>query len=101
MAAAEYGFQSPPPSYVCWQELCINAFSDYVRRWKASTCGGLQWRFHPENAGFHYKNTISNGAFFQLSARLLCMSGNQAYFNWANKIYNWSVEIGLVEHFSC
>jgi hypothetical protein len=99
MAAAEYGFQSPPPPYVCWQELCINAFNYYVRRWNTSTCGGgLQWRFHPENAGFYYKNAVSNGAFFQLSARLLRLTGNQTYFNWANKIYDWSVEIGLVDH---
>jgi hypothetical protein len=40
MAAAEYRFQSPPPSYVCWQELCINAFNFYPRRWNTSTCGG-------------------------------------------------------------
>ena len=87
MAATEYGFQSPPPPYVCWQELCINAFNYYVRRWNTSTCGGgLQWQFHPENAGFYYKNAVSNGAFFQLSARLLRLTGNQTYFNWANKI---------------
>lgn len=73
--------------------------NDYVRRWNTPTCGGgLQWQFHPENAGFHCQNTISNGAFFQISARLLRMTGNQTYFNWANKIYDWSVEIGLVDH---
>jgi mannan endo-1,6-alpha-mannosidase len=65
IAAAEYRFQSPPPPYVCWQELCINAFNFYARRWNTSTCGGgLQWQSHLENAGFYYKNAVSNGAFF-------------------------------------
>jgi mannan endo-1,6-alpha-mannosidase len=99
MAAAEYGFQRPPPPYACWEELCINAFNDYVRRWNTSTCsGGLQWQFHPENAGFYYKNAISNGAFFQLSARLLRMTGNQTYLDWVNRVYDWSTEIGLVDN---
>jgi mannan endo-1,6-alpha-mannosidase len=98
MSAAEYGFQRPPPPYQCWQELCVNAFNDYVRRWNTSTCGGgLQWQFHPENAGFYYKNAISNGAFFQLSARLLRLTGNQTYLAWANKVYDWSTEIGLID----
>jgi mannan endo-1,6-alpha-mannosidase len=98
MSAAEYGFQRPPPPYQCWQELCVNAFNDYVRRWNTSTCGGgLQWQFHLENAGFYYKNAISNGAFFQLSARLLRLTGNQTYLAWANKVYDWSTEIGLID----
>ena len=99
MAAAEYGFQPPPPPYECWQELCINAFNDYVRRWNTTTCGGgLQWQFYPANAGFYYKNAVSNGAFFQLSARLLRMTGNQTYLHWANKVYDWSSQIGLVDN---
>jgi len=97
-SAAEFGFQHPPSPYRCWQELCINAFNDYVRRWNTSTCGGgLQWQFYPANAGFYYKNAISNGAFFQLSARLARMTGNQTYSHWANKIYDWSTDIGLVD----
>ena len=99
MAAAEYGFSKPPPMYECWQELCINAFNDYVNRWDTTTCGGgLKWQFYPANAGFHYKNAVSNGAFFQLSARLLRMTGNQTYLDWANKVYDWSIEIGLVDN---
>ena len=98
MSAAEYGFQAPPSPHASWLTVCDNTFNNYVRRWNISTCGGgLQWQFHSENAGFFYKNSISNGAFFQLSARLGRMTGDPKYLEWANRIWDWTRAIGLMD----
>lgn len=53
-------------------------------------------QFYPSNAGYFYKNAISNGAFFQVSARLARFTGNQTYVDWAHKTWNWSQAIGLI-----
>ncbi len=45
-----------------------------------------------------FRNSISNGAFFQLSARLARYTGNQTYVDWAEKIWNWTSTIGLVDN---
>ena len=100
MSAAEYGFPPPPSPYECWTEICVNVFNDYVDRWynMSDTCGGgLKWQYTSANVGYHYKNSISNGGFFQLSTRLARMTGNQTYLDWANKIWDWSVTIGLID----
>jgi mannan endo-1,6-alpha-mannosidase len=100
MSAAEYGFPQPPDPYPSWRQICDNAFNDYVRRWEfdSDTCGGgLRWQFTPENAGHDYKNSISNGGFFQLAARLARMTGNQTYVDWAEKVWNWTRAIGLMD----
>lgn len=43
------------------------------------------------------RNAISNGALFQLSARLARYTGNQTYVDWAEKVYNWTTAIGLID----
>lgn len=98
MDAVEYGFPDPFPPAPDWLQICINAFNGYVSRWNTTTCnGGLKWQFHLANAGYEYKNAISNGIFFQLSARLARYTGNQTYVDWAYKAYDWSSAIGLVD----
>ena len=42
-------------------------------------------------------NSISNGAFFQIAARLARYTGNSTYVDWAEKIWDWSSEIGLID----
>ncbi|KAK5957960.1 hypothetical protein OHC33_001150 [Knufia fluminis] len=97
MSAAEYGFPAPPAPAPDWHIIAQNAWEDYVYRWNTTMCGGgLKWQFHPENAGFFYKNSISNGAFFQISARLARFTGNQTYVDWAEKIWDWVEGIGLM-----
>ena len=99
MTATEYGFTNPPAPAPSWLQVCENAFNDYVMRWNTATCGGgLKWQFHPENAGYDYKNSISNGCFFQLAARLARFTGNQTYVTWVDKVWQWSTAIGLVDH---
>ncbi|EXJ88805.1 hypothetical protein A1O3_01869 [Capronia epimyces CBS 606.96] len=98
MSAAEYNFPNPPAPIPSWVTIVQNAWEDYASRWNSSGCnGGLKWQFHPENAGYYYKNSISNGAFFQLSARLARFTGNNTYARWADTIWNWSRGIGLID----
>lgn len=98
MSAAEYSFPEPPSPIPSWLTIVQNAWDDYVPRWNSSGCnGGLKWQFHPENAGYYYKQSISNGAFFQLSARLGRFTGNHTYVHWAETIWNWSSGIGLID----
>ncbi|KIW61603.1 hypothetical protein PV05_01704 [Exophiala xenobiotica] len=99
MSAAEYSFPQPPAPAPSWLDVVENAWQDYFSRWNSATCnGGLKWQFHPENAGYFYKNSISNGAFFQLSARLARFTGNGTYVSWANKIWDWTVGVGLIDN---
>jgi mannan endo-1,6-alpha-mannosidase len=100
MSAAEYGFPQPPNSYPSWEKICDNVFNDFVKRWEfdSDTCGGgLRWHFNPANNGHNYKNTISNGGFFQLAARLARLTGKQVYADWAEKVWDWTHAVGLLD----
>ena len=98
MAAAEYSFPQLPAPYPSWLQIVNNAWLDYTRRWNSTGChGGLKWQFNPNNAGYYYKNSVSNGAFFQLSARLARFTGNQTYIHWADTVWNWVTGIGLID----
>jgi hypothetical protein len=44
------------------------------------------------------KNSISNGGLFQLVARLYRYTGNSEYKDWAEKIWNWSLNSPLVDN---
>jgi mannan endo-1,6-alpha-mannosidase len=96
MSAAEKNYPAPEGSY-SWVQLVENLWNTQVYRWDTTSCGGgLKWQIYPANKGWDYKNSISNGAFFQLSARLARFTGNQTYLDWALKSYEWSTEIGLI-----
>jgi len=76
MTAAEMKFPDPPKRYPSWIALAQGVFQNQVDRWDTEYCGGgLRWQIFFSNAGYDYKNTISNGAFFQLSARLARYTG--------------------------
>ncbi|KAJ9622214.1 hypothetical protein H2204_011562 [Knufia peltigerae] len=99
ISAEEYSFPQPPAPAPSWLKIVENSWQDYVARWNTTKCnGGLKWQFHPQNAGYYYKNSVSNGAFFQLSARLARLTGNQTYIHWANKIWDWTVGVGLIDN---
>ncbi len=70
-------------------------------RWIASsdTCGGgLKWQVFSTSPGYDYKNSISNGGFLQLAARLYRATNNQTYYEWAIHVWDWSVKIGLIDN---
>jgi mannan endo-1,6-alpha-mannosidase len=98
MSAAEKNFPQPTVGNYSWVQLTENLWNTQVRRWDTSTCnGGLKWQIFPFNNGYNYKNSVSNGAFFQLSARLARFTGNQTYIEWANRTYDWMDNVGLID----
>lgn len=97
MSAAEKDYPQPTIGNYSWLQLTENLWNTQIPRWDTSSCGGgLKWQIFPFNNGYDYKNSVSNGAFFQLSARLARFTGNQTYVEWAERSYNWTRDIGLI-----
>ncbi|KAH0541811.1 hypothetical protein FGG08_003766 [Glutinoglossum americanum] len=97
MSAAETAFPDPPSDKPQWLALAQAVFNLQTTRWANDTCdGGLRWQIFPFNNGWNYKNTISNGCFFNLASRLARYTGNQTYADWAEKMYDWVESKGLV-----
>lgn len=97
MSAAENRFPDPPEDRAQWLALAQAAFNQWASRWDETVCGGgLRWQIFTFNSGFNYKNSISNGCFFNVAARLARFTGNQTYADWATKIYNWQESVGLI-----
>ena len=91
MSAAELNFPDPPAkSGTSWLALAQAVFNLQTARWDTQNCGGgLRWQIFTFNNGYDYKNSISNGGFFQLAARLARYTGNETYALWAEKSYDW------------
>jgi mannan endo-1,6-alpha-mannosidase len=71
MTAAEVNFPNPPASSPQWLTLAQAVFNRQAARWDNDTCnGGLRWQVFQYNNGYDYKNSISNGCFFSMAARL-------------------------------
>lgn len=102
MTAAENSVTAPSTfnsSIPSWLRLTENLWNTQAARWNTSTCGGgLKWQIFTFNSGYNYKNSISNAAFFHLSARLYRYTGNQTYLTWAQRTWDWSQNIGLIAH---
>ncbi|KAJ4270473.1 hypothetical protein NW762_002158 [Fusarium torreyae] len=100
LSAAERNFPQPNKDLPSWLDISINVFNELAGRWNTTNCGGgLLWQIFPENPnGMTYKNSVSNGGFFQLAARLARATGNSTYLDWANKIYDWSWDVGFIDH---
>jgi mannan endo-1,6-alpha-mannosidase len=99
MTAAENDFPSPPSDsgVDSWLQLAQNVFDTQVLRWDTKTCdGGLRWQIYPFNNGYDYKNSFTNGNFMQLAARLYKMTNNQTYSDWAEKVSQWSFDVGFI-----
>ncbi|KAK3390241.1 glycoside hydrolase [Podospora didyma] len=99
MSAAERNFPQPESSIPPWLNLGENIWNSLASRWNTTHCGGgLLWQIFASNPnGLDYKNTVSNGGFFQLSARLARATGNQTYLDWANKVWDWTKEVGMID----
>ncbi|KAF4467883.1 DFG5 [Fusarium albosuccineum] len=99
LSAAERNFPQPNKKLPSWLDISVNVFNELVGRWNMTACnGGLLWQIFPENPnGMTYKNSVSNGGFFQLAARLHRATGNGTYLEWANKIWDWSWEVGFID----
>lgn len=97
MSAAERNFPNPPDDKPQWLEMAQAVFNTQAARWDMSSCGGgLRWQIFTWNNGYNYKNTISTGGFFNLAARLAKYTGNQTYHDWAEKAWDWTVDVGFL-----
>ncbi len=97
MSAAEMGFVNPASDEPQWLALAQAVFNDMASRWDTSTCGGgLRWQIFTWNEGYTYKNSIANGCFFNIGARLAKYTGNATYAEWAEKTWDWVQAIGLM-----
>ncbi|KAI0378608.1 glycoside hydrolase family 76 protein [Hypomontagnella monticulosa] len=98
MSAAENNFPNPPADQPQWLALVQAVFNEYVTRWDTETCGGgLRWQVFTFNNGFNYKNSISNGCFFNIASRLARYTGNQTYADWAEKVWDWMEDVQLID----
>lgn len=97
MAAAEKNFTNPPEDKPGWLYLAQAVFNEMAGRWETSYCGGgLRWQIYTWNAGYDYKNTVSNGCMFNIGARLGRYTGNSSYVDWAEKVWDWITDIGFI-----
>ena len=97
MSAAELNFPDPPADQPQWLALAQAVFNSQAARWDTKTCaGGLRWQIFTFNGGYDYKNSISNGCFFNVAARLARYTGNSTYADWAEKTYDWVASVGLM-----
>ncbi len=99
MAAAESNVPQPPSSVPSWLDLGVNIWNSVSARWNTTSCGGgVFWQIFPTNFnGMHYKNSVSNGGLFQLSARLARATGDAKYVHMAAQVWDWSTGTGLVD----
>ena len=99
MTAAEYKFPDPPSDQPQWLSLVQAVFNSQVTRWDTKTCGGgLRWQIFSFNTGFTYKNSISNGAFFNLGSRLARYTNNATYAEWAERAWDWMEQAHLLRN---
>lgn len=56
----------------------------------------MRWQIPSTNVGYDYKNSISNGLFFHMGARLARYTNNQTYADLAERTYDWCKSSGLI-----
>jgi len=97
MSAAENKLPDLGNGKPSWLSLAQAVFNTQYKRWDQATCGGgLKWQIFTFNNGYNYKNTISNGCFFNIAARLYKYLGNDTYADWAEKAWEWELAVGLM-----
>ncbi|KAL1603026.1 hydrolase 76 protein [Nothophoma quercina] len=97
LTAAETGLT--PTGSVPWATLAQNVFQEQTTRWDNDKCnGGMKWKILEGDGtdGWHYKSSIANGLFFQMAARLALLTSSADIKAWAEKSYNWTVNVGLI-----
>ncbi|KAJ6437413.1 glycosylhydrolase family 76-2 protein [Purpureocillium lavendulum] len=99
MSAAENKFPDPPSDRPGWLGLAQAVFNTQASPDRHDdTCGGgLRWQIPFSNNGYGYKNSIANGCFFNMGARLFRYTDNDTYSNWAEKTWDWVEKIGLID----
>jgi mannan endo-1,6-alpha-mannosidase len=97
MSAAENRLPDLGNEKPSWLSLAQAVFNTQKNRWDQTTCGGgLRWQMFFFNDGYDYKNTISNGCFFNIAARLYKYLGDEVYSHWAERVWEWEQAVGLI-----
>ncbi|SPN97489.1 probable DFG5 protein [Cephalotrichum gorgonifer] len=98
MLAAELNFPNPPSDQPQWLALAQAVFNTQAapERHDETCGGGLRWQIPLSNNGYDYKNTIANGCFFNMGARLARYTGNDTYSNWAEETWDWIQGVGYI-----
>lgn len=97
MSAAETNFQNPPSGQPSWLSLAQAVFNTQASRPDQTCGGGLRWQVYPYLTGYDYKNSIANGCFFNIGARLARYTGNDTYAQYAEKTWDWIQSVGLMD----
>jgi mannan endo-1,6-alpha-mannosidase len=93
--ANEVGFIRDPALVIGYLELAEAVFSQIASRWDMSTCGGgLNTNIF--QTAQPSKDIFSVGEFFQLASRLSIKTRNGTYTVWAERIFDWATNVGLL-----
>jgi len=57
----------------------------------------LRWQVYPYLTGYDYKNSIANGCFFNIGARLARYTNNDTYAHFAEETFTWIQAVGLMD----
>ena len=97
MTAAECNYPNPPKNQPQWLALAQAVQYRLRSNWDTTACnGGLRWQVHSFAKGYNYKNTISNGGLFHLSARLARYTKDASYTEWCDRTYDWLEQVGFI-----
>ena len=91
MLAAENKFEDPPKDKPQWLALAQGVWNTQAAPDRHDdTCGGgLRWQIPSMNVGYDYKNSIANGIFFNMGARLARYTLNDSYIEFVNSTWDW------------
>ena len=100
MLAAEVNFPNPPKDQPQWLALAQAVWVTMAapERHDNVCGGGMRWQIPPYNGGYDYKNTIANGCFFNIGARLARYTGNDTYAKHAEETWDWLWAVNYIDH---
>ncbi|OBT70184.1 hypothetical protein VE03_00310 [Pseudogymnoascus sp. 23342-1-I1] len=97
MTAAEFNFENPDADQPQWLALAQAVFHTQAERLDPKTCGGgLHWQAYSYLNGYSYKNSISNGCFFNIGSRLALYTKNETYAKYATESWEWMESVGFI-----
>ncbi|KAG6009438.1 hypothetical protein E4U21_002353 [Claviceps maximensis] len=100
MLAAENKFPDPPADQPQWLSLAQAVWNTQAdpSRYDKTCNGGLRWQIPPTNQGYEYKNTIANGIFFNMGARLARYTRNDTYARRAEQTWDWLWGVQFIDN---
>lgn len=100
MLAAENKFPDPPEDQPQWLALAQAVWTTQANpdRHDEHCGGGLRWQIPFSNSGYNYKNTIANGCFFNIGARLARYTKNDTYAQHAEQTWDWLWGVNYIDH---